>query len=378
MKILVIANDLSGLYNFRRELLASLASEHEVTCAVPEDGSSAWLEKINCTYINTPLNQRGINPLEDGKLMLKYAGIMKDVKPDAVLTYTIKPNVYGGLVSRAFKVPYIANITGLGTAVEEKGWLQKVSITMYRTALKRASCVFFQNETNKDMMLQNKVVSTKHHMLPGSGVNLDYYQPLRYPGNKKIHFLFIGRLIKEKGIEQYFEAAEYITKKYPHTTFHIIGHVNEETPSSLNEMQKKGVIHYHGEQEDVRKFHLFSHCTIHPTYYPEGMSNVLLESAASARPAIATNRAGCREIVENGVNGYLVNEQDSSDLISKIEQFLQLSYEQKRDMGLAGRRKMEKEFDRSKVIAAYNSELNLLRPGSNTRGEGVPAVKKTF
>jgi glycosyltransferase involved in cell wall biosynthesis len=378
MRILIIANDLVGLYNFRRELIKTLAVNHEVTCAVPEDGSSDWLKKINCKFIDYTLSKRGVNPLEDAKLIIKYAKIMKDSKPDVVLTYTIKPNIYGGMLSRIFKIHYISNITGLGSAVENAGWLQKVTLTMYKAALKKASCVFFQNETNKEMFLNRGIINSRYETLPGSGVNLEHYQPIKYPQSNSLHFLFVGRMIKEKGIDQYFEAAEFLKKKYPFVNFHMVGHLIEGFPLRLKELQKKNIIQYHGEQKDMRKFYRLSHCIVHPTYYPEGMSNVLLESAASARPAIATDRAGCREIVEDGVNGFLIKGKDSDDLINKIEKFIQLPYEEKRQMGLKGRKKVEREFNRQKVTASYMRELNLIRLDAGLSEKPLPTIKKSL
>ncbi|WP_246125545.1 glycosyltransferase family 4 protein [Alkalicoccus halolimnae] len=377
MRILIIANDLVGLYSFRRELITALAVDHEVTCAVPEDGSSGWLKKINCKFIDYPLSKRGVNPLEDAKLILNYAKIIKGLKPDVVLTYTIKPNIYGGMVSRFFKIPYISNITGLGSAVENAGWLQKVTLTMYKAALKKASCVFFQNESNKEMFVKRGIINSRYETLPGSGVNLEHYEPLKYPESSSLHFLFVGRLIKEKGIDQYFDAAEFLKKKYPFVNFHMVGHLIEGFPPRLKELQIKNVIQYHGEQKDMRKFYMLSHCTVHPTYYPEGMSNVLLESAASARPAITTDRAGCREIVEEGVNGFLIKGKDSNDLINKIEKFIQMDYEGKRQMGLKGRKKVEKEFNREKVTASYMRELNSISAESGSSEKTLPAIKKS-
>jgi glycosyltransferase involved in cell wall biosynthesis len=377
MKILVLANDLTGLYSFRRELLKKLAENHEVICALPEDGSSEKLKDIGCDFIDITINKRGINPVKDALLLRKYTALFKQIKPDAVLTYTTKPNIYGGLVSRMFNVPYISNITGLGSAVEKEGWLQKLLLTMYKSALKKSACVFFQNEMNRKMMIEKKIVQTRYRMIPGSGVNLEHFQPLKYPDTSTINFLFVGRIIKEKGIDQYFDAAEYLKEKYPYVTFHMVGHLIEGEPSRLKELINKGIINFHGPQEDVRKFYSFTHCTIHPTFYPEGMSNVLLESAASARPAIATDRPGCREIIENNLNGFLIKEQDSSDLIEKIEKFLSLNFKEKQKLGEFGRKKVEREFDRCKVIAAYTEEIGNIKNNRETSKNRLSNMKKS-
>ena len=279
------------------------------------------------------------------------------IRPDVVLTYTIKPNIYGGIACRLFKAPYIANITGLGTAVENKGMLQKIAIILYRIAFKDIKCVFFQNEENRRFFIDNNIAVGKDRLIPGSGVNLEHFNVLNYPPDDIVEFAFISRIMKEKGIEQYLEAAEYIKNKYPNTRFHVCGFCEEDYQDRLEEMQSKGIIIYHGMLCDVREILKITHCTIHPTYYPEGMSNVLLESAACGRAIITTNRSGCREIVDDGVSGYLVKQKDSIDLIEKIEQFLALSLEDKKRMGLAGRKKVEKEFDRKIVVDAYMEEI---------------------
>ncbi|WHH57480.1 glycosyltransferase [Petroclostridium sp. X23] len=201
------------------------------------------------------------------------------------------------------------------------------------------------------------IVKGKQRLIPGSGVNLNYYKVLDYPSDDIINFLFISRVMRQKGIEQYLEAAEYIKSKYPNIEFHVLGFCEGAYEDKLVEMQARAIIKYHGMQSDVRRFHKISHCTIHPTFYPEGMSNVLLESAACGRPIIATNRSGCREIIDDGVNGYIVEQQSSKDLIKKIEKFLALDYKEKKRMGLAGREKIEREFDRQIVIDNYIEEI---------------------
>ena len=198
-----------------------------------------------------------------------------------------------------------------------------------------------------------------HHLLPGSGVNVNHYEVLDYPNGETVEFLFISRVMAAKGIDQYLEAANRIKKKYPNTVFHILGGCDDKSyQEKLQKLQEEGVIQYHGQQKSVLPFQKLSSCTIHPTYYPEGMSNVLLETAACGRPIITTDRSGCREIIDDGVNGYICKQKDSEDLIRQIEKFLALSWEQRRDMGLAGRKKIEKEFDRKYVVNAYLEEID--------------------
>ncbi|KHF31811.1 N,N'-diacetylbacillosaminyl-diphospho-undecaprenol alpha-1,3-N-acetylgalactosaminyltransferase [Paenibacillus sp. P1XP2] len=355
-RILILANSDIGLYKFRKELIEKLVMEHELYVSLPSGEFTPKLKEMGCKIISTSLSRRGTNPITDLKLLINYFKIIKTIKPDVVLTYTIKPNVYGGLACRMNDVPLLANITGLGSALENGGLLQKVTLLLYKLSLKRAACVFFQNKENKEFLLKYTSISN-YRLIPGSGVNLKDYSLLEYPPQDKINFLFIARIMKEKGIDQYLEAAEFIKGKYPNTTFHILGSCEDAYEDTLKRMQDIGIIQYHGMQSDVKEFHRFSHCTIHPTFYPEGMSNVLLESAACGRPVITTNRSGCREIVDHGINGYIVKPKNSRDLIEKIENFLELDYEGKRKMGLKGRDKVEREFNRQIVIDAYLNEI---------------------
>ncbi|PKJ54370.1 glycosyltransferase family 4 protein [Bacillus sp. SN10] len=356
-KILILANNDVGLYKFRKELIEDLVKKYKVYLSLPYGDFIPALEELGCQFIDTPISRRGTNPITDLNLLLNYRRIIKEVQPDVVLTYTIKPNVYGGMACKMSGVPYIVNITGLGSAVENGGLMQRFTLSLYKSALKKVNCVFFQNKENEEFFVENKVISGNHRLIPGSGVNLDYYPVLEYPSDTSVNFLFIARVMKEKGIEQYLDAAEYIKEKYPQTAFHILGFCEQDYEGRLREMQDKGIIKYHGMQSDVREFHKTSHCTIHPTYYPEGMSNVLLESAACGRPVITTNRSGCREIVDNGVNGYIIEQQNSKDLIEKIEEFLSLDYEDKKRMGILGRNKVEKEFNRRIVVDSYLEEI---------------------
>ena len=206
-------------------------------------------------------------------------------------------------------------------------------------------------------MLKHRIIKGAYDMLPGSGVNLTQYKPFDYPDGNIIDFAFIARVMKEKGIEQYLEAAQYIRKKYSNTRFHICGFCEQGYKEKIELLNRQGVVIYHGLVSDMTEIYKMLSCTVLPTYYPEGISNVLLESAASGRPIITTNRPGCREVIDDGINGYVIKEKNSKDLIEKIEKFLQLSIDERRKMGIAGRRKVEKEFNRQIVIDKYMNEL---------------------
>lgn len=359
MRVLILANNDVGLFKFRKELIETLLLDgHKVFIALPKGDFILQLKKMGCIFINTNIDRRGVNPVKDMHLFLRYIRLVNHLKPNIVFTYTIKPNIYGGLACSLSKIPYVANITGLGTAVEKRGFLQLVTTLMYKVSLKNVQTVFFQNKENEGYFEKNAIAVDKHKMLPGSGVNLDYYKLLPYPDENTIEFVFISRIMKEKGIDQYLEMAEYIRKKYPQTRFHICGFCEEEYEDILKAYEDKGIITYHGLIMDVREVLAYTHCTIHPSYYPEGISNVLLESAASGRPLISTDRSGCREVIDDGVNGYIVPQKDAKALIEAVEKFLKLSNEERRMMGLYGREKVKMEFDRKIVVNAYMKEVS--------------------
>lgn len=255
----------------------------------------------------------------------------------------------------------MANVTGLGTAIENGGLMQKISLALYKRGLRKAQKVFFQNTENRDFMVSKGVVKGPYDMLPGSGVNLNQYNVFPYPDGGTVDFVFIARVMKEKGIDQYLDAAKEIRKRHPETRFHICGFCEQNYEELLKELNDNGTVIYHGLVSDMTEIYKMISCTVHPTYYPECLSNVLLESAASGRPIITTDRSGCREVVEDGVNGYVVKQQDSEDLIEKIEKFLSLSVDARKAMGLAGRAKVEREFDRQIVIRKYKEEIRALQ-----------------
>lgn len=362
MKILVLTNNFIGLSSFRKEVVSTLIEKgHQVIVSAPKDEKTEEVKDLGCQIIDTPFNRKGTNPIKDFSLMLTYRKLIKSTKPDVVLSYTIKPNVYGGMACQLCKVPQIANITGLGSAVENPGLLQKLTILLYKIGLRRAKTVFFQNNANRQFCIEYGMVKGNNRLIPGSGVNIDYHTLQEYPkDDNPTKFVFISRLLKQKGIEEYFGAAEKIKNKYPNSEFHIVGWCEDAYSNQLKELQDKGVVIYHGPVGDVRPLVGTAHCTVHPSFYPEGMSNVLLESCAAGRPIITTNRPGCGEIVDDGINGFVVKQQDTDDLTAQIEKFIALPYEKKKDMGLAARHKVERQFDRQIVVAAYLEEVESL------------------
>ncbi|NMA48154.1 MAG: glycosyltransferase family 4 protein [Tissierellia bacterium] len=356
-KVLFLVNHDVVIYNFRRELVERLLHDgYEVYISSPYGERIDDLVAMGCEFIETSIERHGTNILEDLKLLMHYNRIIKVINPDVVLSYTIKPNIYGGLACMARNVPYIANITGLGTAVENKGLIQKLTILLYKVAFRKVNCVFFQNKQNRQFFIDNKVKINNYRLIPGSGVNLDYFHVLDYPSNETTEFVFISRIMKEKGIDEYLEAAECIKSEYPNTRFHICGFCEERYEDKLKEMQDKGIISYHGMIKDVREYLRKCSAIIHPTYH-EGMSNVLLEAAATGRPVLASNIPGCKEIFTEGVSGFGFEAKNVGDLVDTIKNFIELPHNKKRAMGLAGRKKVEKEFNRQIIIEAYLLEI---------------------
>lgn len=353
MKILILTNHDLGLYKFRKELLETLLKNNEVFVSLPRGIFTDQIIEMGCRYIETSFERKGKNPFKDLELLSFYKKTIKEVKPDVVLTYTIKPNVYGGFACQRLKVPYIVNVTGLGSAIENGGLLQFISLNLYKLGIKKADMVFFQNDANRDFMIEKKAVKDNYDMLPGSGVNLEQYEVRDFPSDNTIDFTYVGRLMKEKGFELYAKAAEYIRNKYPNTRFHVCGPDEDNYHDMVKDLSDRGILIYEGYVEDMKEVYSRVQCTIHPTYYPEGMSNVLLESLACGRPIITTDRPGCKEIVDDGINGFIVKQNDLNDLIEKIEKYLSLSNQERKKMGMNGRKKVEKDFDRNIVIDKY-------------------------
>lgn len=350
--VLFIVNHEIVIYNFRKELVEKLIKlGYYVYIASPKGSKIDLLVEMGCTHFDINVNRHGKSISQDIKLMKSYIRLIKKIKPSIVLTYTIKPNIYGGIAAKFCNVPYIANITGLGVAVEKKGLLQKITTLLYKFAFSKIHTVFFQNIENMNYFKNNKIALGRHILLPGSGVNLEYFQYLEYPSDVTIHFVFISRIMREKGINLYLETAKRIKKLYPNTMFHVCGFCEEDYVDILDEYQKSNIIKYHGMLDDVRNLLRISHCIIHPSFYPEGLSNVLLEAAACGRPIITTNRSGCKEVIDN--NGFLVEMNNLEDLIDKTLEFIKLPYNSKIEMSHNSRRIVEERFDRLIVINEY-------------------------
>lgn len=358
-RILVLANKISGLHSFRKEVIkAIIDAGYDVYISAPDDDVRVkYFENIGCHIVKTSFNRRGMNPVADLKLMITYWKMICQIKPGVVLSYTIKPNIYGGMACRLTHTPQIANITGLGDAMENGGWIQRLTITLYKIGIGKARRVFFQNQSNRERCIKLGIANEESVLLPGSGVNLQHHSMQPYPADEgKVRFLFIGRLLKDKGIKEYFEAAREIKAKYQNVEFQILGRVDGPFQQELNKFENAGIVKHYGETTDVRPYLSAVECTVMPSYH-EGMSNVNLESAANGRPVITTNVPGCRETVDDGSTGFYAEARNSTSLVKAIERFFLLPYSQKVLMGENARKKVEREFDRQIVVDTYLREI---------------------
>ncbi|MFB5567355.1 MULTISPECIES: glycosyltransferase family 4 protein [Bacillus cereus group] len=360
--IALLTNHDDDIYCFRKELIEGLIEEgYELLISCPYGEKLELMKEINFKYDDVKIDRRGTNVIADFKLFLHYYRLLKKHKPGVVLAYTAKPNVYGSIAAKLLGIPYINNVTGLGSVIKKEGLLKKLIMSLFKVAFKKSSCIFFQNKENLELAKEQGLVSGYHQLIPGSGVNTERFPLVPYPvETEKVIFNYIGRVMKDKSIDDYIEAAKRIKEEYSNTEFNIIGFIEPTEmhyAKKLQDLEEEGIIIYRGSQKDVRPFIARSHCTIHPSSYGEGMSNVLLESASSGRPLITTDISGCREIVENNVSGHIYHAGDVEELIMKIKLFLGTDDRTRMKMGELGREKVSREFSRDIVIEAYSKRI---------------------
>lgn len=359
MKILILANYDVGLYQFRRELIEELLKSHAVYISLPYGELVEPLKAMGCQFIDTPLERRGMNPFKDGKLFLTYLKLFRQVKPDLVITYTIKPNVYGGFAARIAGIPYAVNITGLGTAFQKRGMLKKLVTAMYKLGCKKAKVVFFENTENRQIFLDEHIVRQQQTcLLNGAGVNLEHYRVTEYPDGDETKFLFIGRVMKEKGVDELFSAIRKLVAEGYSCSLDVVGMYEENYKEAIAQGETEGWLHFYGYQKDVRPFIANCHCFVLPSWH-EGMANTNLECAASGRPVITSNIHGCMEAVEDGVTGFLCEKQNADSLYQAMKGFCELSYEERENMGREGRKRMEAVFDKRKVVEETMRHLSI-------------------
>ncbi|WP_288313204.1 glycosyltransferase family 4 protein [uncultured Eubacterium sp.] len=358
MIILVIANNDIGLYKFRKELLQKLIDDgNEVYISLPNGNLVQPMVDMGCKFIETAVDRRGINPVTDLKLFLNYRKMIGKVKPDFIITYTIKPNVYAGIVSAIKHKKYAINITGLGTAFQKQGFFLKLIVMLYKFACKKAHTVIFENCENMKLFLDYRIVKEEQCLLnAGAGVNLEEYPFEEYPPTDKIRFLFVGRIMQEKGIDELFDAAKRIKREYDNVEFDVVGMYEDNYEETVNRLVDDGIINFYGYQQDVKPFVKQSHCFVLPSWH-EGMANTNLECGAMGRPIITSNIHGCLEAVVDGKTGYLVEKKNANDLYEKLKSFIELPYDEKVKMGQASHDHIAEVFDKKKVVSDTISVL---------------------
>lgn len=361
-KVIILINDTTYAYNLRGAIVEKLINENYsvvIICQLLKHQEK--LKKMGAKLIGVNPSRHGTNPFSDLMLMNTYKKILKKEKPDVVLTYNIKPNVYGGMACQQLKIPYISNITGLGTPVENPGKLQKLTIQLYKRGVAGSTCVFFQNNDNKIFFEKHNMLKPKSRIriIPGSGVDLKKHPVLPWNDGDEIHFLFAARVMKEKGIDLFLAAARKFANEK--IIFDVCGPCDDEKYKTILNTEKYVV--YHGEQKDMTPFYKMCTCFLYPSYYPEGMSNVLLEAAASGRPVIAADRAGCRETLDDGITGFLVAVNDEKAVIEATNKILKMNDKERKEMGSRGSEKIHKEFDRKIVVQAYWEEIQRIMEG---------------
>ncbi|MBA2215185.1 glycosyltransferase family 4 protein [Sellimonas intestinalis] len=358
-KILILSNHFITIFAFRKEVIQRMIEAgNEVYISTPADEQNKYFEDMGCLIIETSMNRRGTNPFKDLQLIGKYKKIMKQVNPEIIFSYTVKPNIYGSIASNSLKFKQVCNITGTGSTFLKESVLSKIVRMLYKVSVKRCYKVFFQNKGDKQYFVEHKMVGKNIELIPGSGVNLVEHEFTEMPSDGVVNFIFIGRVMEVKGVDQYLDCAKEIHENYPNTCFYIAGWNEEEKYKKLvEEYQNKGCVNYIGFQKDIDSWIRKCHCTILPSLGGEGVPNVLLESAATGRACIASAINGSKDVIDDGVTGYLYEVGNSQSLIEKVEEFLKLSFEEKRAMGIAGHNKMTREFNREIVISKYMDEV---------------------
>lgn len=359
-RVAVIGNCSSGMYDFRHELIAELVKRGcKVAALTPFDAKVEDLRALGIDVMETPMNRRSINPAEDFKLLYLYRALLKKLQPDLAIGYTIKPNIYAAIVCQQLKIPYAANITGLGSAFQNDGLLKKLVIAMYKVGLKKAKVVFFENCENRQTFLDCGIVKAeKTCLLNGAGVNIEHFYVTDYPTGEKTKFLFIGRIMREKGVDELFDAMKRLAAEGVNCSLDVLGGFDEDYSDQIRKYEAEGWLKYWGYQEDVRPFIAQSHCFVLPSWH-EGMANTNLECAASGRPVITSCIHGCMEAVIDGETGYLCERKNSQSLYETMKKFCKLPCGERAAMGAAGRRHMEENFDKRKVVERTMKGLGL-------------------
>jgi len=365
--IAIVINTSWNIFNFRVGLLKALQSQgYKIIAIAPRDEYSSKLEAFGFEYHEIKMNNKGTNPVEDAKLVYDFYKLYKQVAPDVILQYTIKPNIYGSTAAGILRIPVISNISGLGTVFLNDSFSSKIARMLYKIALKIPKKVFYQNTHDRELFIESKLVKeAKTDLLPGSGIDTEKFKPIEKKLSKDdtLRFLFIARLVKDKGLIEYVDAARKF-KNNQKVEFCILGAYYPGNPTAIteNEMlawEREGIVKYIGISDDVMSVIAEYDCIVLPSYR-EGLSRVLLEAASMAKPIITTNVPGCKEVVDDGVNGYLCDVKDADSLSEQMKKMILLTKEQHRGMGKKGREKVIAEFDEKLVIDKYKQAISEL------------------
>ena len=371
MRVLLVANRAWNFRNFRWGLIKNFKMNGDQVLAVAAaDGVEGELLENDVQFIPIAMDSKTKNPFKDLLLILRLVKLYKKVKPDIILHFTIKPNIYGSLAAGFLKIPCIDNITGLGNVFLNDGLVNNIVVLLYKIAVARAAKVFFQNSEDMRLFLKQGIaIKEKSDLLPGSGIDIEKFSPREEPAERShTTFLLAARMIWEKGIKEYVEAAELIKKDYPDVVFQIAGELGVHNPSAIPESEvlnweENGIINYMGYQRDIRELLCGADCIVLPSYYREGVPRTLLEAASMGKPIVTTDNIGCREVVRDGENGYLCAIRNSTDLADKITQFIKLSENDRIAMGKKSREVAVRFFDEKIVIKKYVDAINEIKTG---------------
>ena len=360
-RVLIFANDNSTIYNFRRELLRRLVGEDfEVTVALPAHERNEAFRQMGCEVVELPLSRFGMNPVAELFTWLSFVRIIRTVAPDVVLAFTMKPNIYGGIAAQVCRVPYITAVTGLGAVFQTPSVVLRLTTLLLRLALRKASVVFSENSENLARLEQLGVVRGNGEVVSGAGVNLDLHRLEPYAEDiGRVRFITVSRIRSDKGYDELFAAIRLVCAARDDVEFHVVGWYEDDSyRDTVANMQSHFPVVVHGEVSQAQLHELLaeSHALIHPSHH-EGMANVILEASATGVPPLASDIAGCRESIEDGITGLLFRVKDEHALAAVIDRFMALSWQEHRLMGLAARKKMEAEFDREHVVDRYVGAL---------------------
>ncbi len=367
MRVLIAVNTTWNIFNFRQGLVRGLIDAgHEVHVLAPRDEYVARVEALGCQVHHLELAARSTNPLGEWHLMRAFRRHYRQLKPDVVLHYTIKPNIYGSMAARKLGIPAVCNVAGLGTVFGKQNLVTRIAKGLFKSAFRWPVKIFFQNSEDQDLFVTHKLVKAeKTEVLPGSGVDLQRFQPQPRPEGGPLIFLFLGRLLREKGITDYVEAARILRQEGLEAEFHLLGKADPKAKDAISEQElaawkQEGLIVHRGHSDRVEDELATADAVVLPTYYKEGTPRSLLEAAAMGLPLIATDTAGCRAVVEPGRNGFLCEPQNPVDLAHQMRRLLALSPSERASFGRVARHTAETRFDEQLVVNRYLEALAVL------------------